>query len=86
MVSAYGPAHWHRPGAADDGEVQLPATPNIDRLAARGTLFDTCVAASPPFTPARSAWYTVNLIDAAEHETAVRNELHDLLLAPHGRD
>ena len=60
MVSAYGPAHWHRP-AADAGngaEVQLPATPNIDRLAARGTLFGTCVAASPLCTPARSAWYT----------------------------
>lgn len=58
MVSAYGPAHWHRPGAADGAEVQLPATPNIDRLAARGTLFDTCIAASPLCTPARSAWYT----------------------------
>ena len=61
MVSAYGPAHWHRPMAADGGGaagVQLPATPNIDRLAARGTLFGTCVAASPLCTPARSAWYT----------------------------
>ena len=60
MVSAYGPAHWHRPtaDAGDGGEVQLPATPNIDRLAARGTLFGTCVAASPLCTPARSAWYT----------------------------
>ena len=58
MVSAYGPAHWHRHGAADGAEVQLPATPNIDRLAARGTLFDTCIAASPLCTPARSAWYT----------------------------
>ena len=60
MVSAYGPAHWHRPAAdaGDGGEVQLPATPNIDRLAARGTLFGTCVAASPLCTPARSAWYT----------------------------
>ena len=62
MVSAYGPAHWHRPAAADGGgaagEVQLPATPHIDRPAARGTLFDTCVAASPLSTPARSARYT----------------------------
>lgn len=59
MVSAYGPAHWHRPaGAGDGGEVQLPATPNVDRLAARGTLFGTCIAASPLCTPARSAWYT----------------------------
>ena len=60
MVSAYGPAHWHRP--AEDGRdgagIQLPATPNIDRLAARGTLFGTCVAASPLCTPARSSWYT----------------------------
>ena len=56
MVSAYGPAHWPRPGAADGGEaagVQLPTTPNIDRLAARGTLFGTCIAASPLCTPAR---------------------------------
>ena len=59
MVSAYGPAHWHRPAGAGDGrEVQLPATPNVDRLAARGTLFGTCIAASPLCTPARSAWYT----------------------------
>ena len=58
MVSAYGPAHWHRPGAAGGARVQLPATPNIDRLAARGTLFGTCIAASPLCTPARSAWYT----------------------------
>ena len=58
MVSAYGPAHWHRPAAADGGgaaRVQLHATPHIDRLAARGTLFGTCVAASPLCTPARSA-------------------------------
>ena len=58
MVSAYGPAHWHRSGAADGGEPQLPETPNIDRLAARGTLFSTCITASPLCTPARSSWYT----------------------------
>ncbi len=56
MVSAHGPAHWHRSGAA--GEMQLPKTPNIDRLAARGTLFGTCITASPLCTPARSSWYT----------------------------
>ena len=54
MVSAYGPAHWHGAGA----DLQLPATPNIDRLAARGTLFGTCITAAPLCTPARSAWYT----------------------------
>ena len=36
MVSAYGPAHWHYPARGrDGGEVQLPATPNIDRLGYR---------------------------------------------------
>ena len=58
MVSAYGPAHWHRAGAAEGVEPQLPETPSIDRLAARGTLFGTCITASPLCTPARSSWYT----------------------------
>ena len=46
------------PAHADGGAPQLPATPNIDRLAARGTLFSTCITASPLCTPARSSWYT----------------------------
>ena len=58
MVSAYGPAHWHRADAAEGVEPQLPETPNIDRLAARGTLFGTCITSSPLCTPARSSWYT----------------------------
>ena len=58
MVSAYGPAHWHRAGAAEGVEPQLLETPNIDLLAARGTLFGICITASPLCTPARSFWYT----------------------------
>lgn len=45
MVSAYG----DRPGVA---------TPNIDRLAADGVLFENCYVACPLCTPSRAAWYT----------------------------
>ena len=45
MVSAYGP----RLGVD---------TPNIDRLAAQGVLFENSFATSPLCTPARSSWYT----------------------------
>lgn len=33
-------------------------TPNIDRLARRGVLFENCFTTSPVCTPARSSWYT----------------------------
>ncbi len=45
MISAYG----RNPSAE---------TPNIDRLAATGTLFEASFTACPVCTPARSAWFT----------------------------
>ena len=67
MVSAYGPAHWHRTSGdqladksleSDNGTLNLPQTPNIDKLASRGTLFRNCITTAPLCTPARSTWYT----------------------------
>jgi arylsulfatase A-like enzyme len=56
-----GPYHQGRPLAEVTGDGQpdwVVPTPNIDRLAARGTVFDNCYNGSTPTMPARRDIYT----------------------------
>ncbi len=56
-----GPYHRGRPlnevGGTDQPSWVVP-TPNLDRLAARGTVFDNCYSGSTPCMPARRDIYT----------------------------
>ncbi len=66
-------------------------TPNIDRLAHRGVLFENCFTTSPVCTPARSSWYTglyPNRNGAWANELAVSRHVPLLgeQLAAHGYD
>ena len=56
-----GPYNWGRPLAEVTGDGQpgwVVPTPNIDRLAERGTTFDNCWCGSSPCMPARRDLYT----------------------------